>query len=56
MVLCVNGKKSGTTPQAKYLQNLRDMILSKKDVFANMYSFADKYIENATSFFKSLKT
>jgi hypothetical protein len=56
MVLCVNGKNSGTTPQAKFLQNLRNTILSNKDVFANMYSFADKYIEKATSFFKSLKT
>lgn len=50
-----NGKKAGSTPESKFLNNLRTMIISNKELFASMYSFADKYIENATSFFTSIK-
>lgn len=48
-------KLNPSSPKDMFLLNMRNLLISKKDLFAQLYAFVDKTIENATSFFKSLK-
>ena len=49
-------KLNPSSPKDAFLLNMRNLLTSKKDLFADMYSFVDKYIDKASSFFKSIKS
>lgn len=46
--------KKGKPGKDDYLFNIGKKILDGKDEFANLYSFADRYIDGISAFFKSL--